>query len=106
MLRVTYGYSSPLDQSRAELANLIYTGAVHMVGFWTLSHMHYIREGLLQTGDKLKIEKRIFEVHLDGNVWQRGEFVEIAQYPTVPEPTTLTLASLGLLAITTIRRRR
>lgn len=52
----------------------------------------------IQPGDTIKIEKQIFEVHLDGNIWQPGEFVEIAQYPTVPEPSCLLLAAtlLGL----------
>ena len=51
---------------------------------------------VIQTSDTLKIEKQIFEVHLDGNIWQQGEFVEIAQYPTIPEPSTMMLATMAL----------
>jgi hypothetical protein len=49
---------------------------------------------VIQPGDTLKIEKQIFEVHLDSNLWQPGEFVEIAQYPTVPEPSSCLLAAV------------
>jgi|GEM_PF-4212926 len=60
---------------------------------------------VIQTGDTLKIEKQIFEVHLDANVWQPGEFVEIAQYPTIPEPSSILLAAASLVFLACRRRK-
>lgn len=60
---------------------------------------------VIKTGDTLKIEKQIFEVHLDANPWQPGEFVEIAQYPTIPEPTSLVLAAVAFGFIACRRRK-
>ncbi len=56
-------------------------------------------------GDQLRIEKQIFEVFGDGNVWQQGEQAIIAQYPTIPEPSAIVLAGLGALACLSGRRR-
>jgi hypothetical protein len=55
-------------------------------------------------GDVLRINKDIFEVFGDGNVWVSGEAAEIAQFPgVVPEPAGLTLlAAAGAL----LRRRK
>jgi hypothetical protein len=61
---------------------------------------------VIQAGDELKIEKQIFEVFLDGDVWDPGELVEIAQYPTVPEPSTFVLGTIGLLGLGCRRRKR
>ena len=61
---------------------------------------------MIQPGDTLKIEKQIFEVHLDGNLWEPGEFAEIAQYPTIPEPSSFLLAATVLGFIVGGRRKR
>ena len=58
----------------------------------------------IDSGDKLRIEKDIFEVFLDGNVWQPGEVAEIAQFPSIPEPGALAL--IALIAPAILRRRR
>jgi len=47
------------------------------------------------TGDKLVVNKSMFEVFLNGDIWHVDQNAELAQYPTVvPEP-----GSLGLLAL-------
>ncbi len=53
-------------------------------------------------GQTLRIEKYIFEVHGDSNVWLPGESVEVLEYPT-PEPSTIVLG--GLLALAGLGRR-
>jgi hypothetical protein len=59
----------------------------------------------IQTSNRLQINKQIFEVFLDGNLWNLGEAAEIAQYPiAVPEPASLGLAAFG--AITLLARAR
>ncbi|MGH7179849.1 MAG: PEP-CTERM sorting domain-containing protein [Tepidisphaeraceae bacterium] len=60
------------------------------------------REILL--GDTLQIQKTIFEVFLDGNIWQPGEIATIAEYPT-PEPSSAAVVGMSLLAFAARRRR-
>jgi len=69
---------------------------------WILFEPHAV----IQTDDVLKIEKQIFEVYLDGNIWQQDEFVEIVEYPTIPEPSVFVLAAIGLLSLSIGRQRR
>ena len=57
----------------------------------------------VETGDKLRISNRIFEVFGDTSVWVQGESAVIGQYPSVPEPATTLL---GLAATAILRRRR
>lgn len=54
-------------------------------------------------GDTLKIEKRIFEVFNDANIWQPGEAAVIAEYPT-PEPVSAALFAVGMLGLFARRR--
>lgn len=70
---------------------------------WQAIWIFFAPHAVIQPGDTLVIEKRIFEVFGDGNIWQSGEFAEVAQYPT-PEPTTLALGA-PLLAGALLRRR-
>ncbi len=62
---------------------------------WQAVWIFFEPHAVIQTGDTLRIEKRIFEIYGDGNIWQSGEAAQIAQYPT-PEPTTaLIIAPLA-----------
>jgi len=38
-------------------------------------------------------------------VWQQDEFVEIVEYPTIPEPSLFVLAAIGLLSLSIGRQR-
>ena len=60
--------------------------------------------GLIHPGQTLTIEKQIFEVFEDSNIWMNGEYAEIQQYPTVPEPSSLILLAAGATLLTLWRR--
>ena len=49
--------------------------------------------------DVLRIEKNIFETYLNGTPWNMFLIAEIAEYPTVPEPAAVVMATLGLVAL-------
>jgi hypothetical protein len=58
----------------------------------------------IETGDLLHIEKAIFEVFGDGDVWRPGDSAELSEFP-LPEPTSAIACALfsgGEL----LRRRR
>ena len=74
-------------------------------GHWYAFDIFFELGSTIQPGDALRIEKQIFEVFRDANIWMPGTIAVIAQYPTVPEPTALLLASAGLLA-SSVRRKR
>jgi hypothetical protein len=65
---------------------------------WEAVWIFFEPHAVIETGDTLRIEKRIFEIYGDGNIWQTGESAQIAQYPT-PEPTTLGIVVIGGLAL-------
>ncbi len=75
---------------------------------WQAVSIFFEPHALIQAGDALRIDKQIFEVFLDVDVWPTGEAAEIAQYPIVPEPSSWVLAALGLagLAVRMSQRQR
>jgi len=61
----------------------------------------------IQPSDMLRIQKNIHEVFGDGNVWTLGEAARVAEFPSaVPEPATLGLVAMTVLATGFRRRRR
>jgi hypothetical protein len=70
---------------------------------WEAVWIFFEPHAVIETGDTLRIEKRIFEIYGDGNIWQTGESAQIAQYPT-PEPTTALI--IAPLATAVLLRRR
>jgi hypothetical protein len=61
----------------------------------------------IDVGDKLIIQKNIFEVFGDANTWMIGEAAQIGEYPTttgVPEPAAGLSLAAGLTLV--LRRRR
>ncbi|MEX2114320.1 MAG: hypothetical protein WD845_14095 [Pirellulales bacterium] len=85
-----------------------YTGPGMGVGNvgWQAVSIFFEPHSLVHAGDALRIDKQIFEVFLDVNIWPTGEAAEIAQYPTVPEPSAWVLAALGLAIVLPRARRR
>ena len=74
-------------------------------GHWSAFDIFFQPGSTILPGDVLKIEKQIFEVFGDANPWRPNEIAVIAQYPTIPEPATWILASAGVMACSTRRRR-
>jgi hypothetical protein len=54
-------------------------------------------------GDIFRIHKQAL---VDGGSIQNGAFLRLQEYPTVPEPATLALVALSVLAVAGMRRRR
>jgi hypothetical protein len=78
-------------------------------GDWVALSIFFRPNAVIHPGDTLGIRKDIFEVFGDGDIWDPGEFALVAENPSVPEPSTIALAGLALLAITGAglhRRRR
>jgi hypothetical protein len=78
-------------------------------GDWVALSIFFRPNAVIHPGDTLGIRKNIFEVFGDGDIWDPGEFALVAEHPSVPEPSTIALAGLALLAITGAglhRRRR
>jgi hypothetical protein len=75
-------------------------------GHWSAFDILFQPGSTIQPSDTLRIEKQIFEVFGDGDIWMPGEVAIIAQYPTIPEPTALLLAATALLSTPLGRRRR
>jgi hypothetical protein len=77
-------------------------------GDWVALSIFFNPSAVIQPGDTLGITKNIFEVFGDSDIWDVGEFAQLGQYPTVPEPSSLVLslfAAAGLAALA-IRKRR
>jgi len=66
---------------------------------WQSVSIFFSGSNSIQPSDTLTIEKNIFETYLNGTIWMPSIEPVIAQYPTVPEPTTLVyfLAALAVL---------
>lgn len=74
-------------------------------GHWSAFDIFFQPGSEIQPGDTLRIEKRIFEVFGDANIWMPSEPAVIAQYPTIPEPATLLLAAISA-CVCGVRRTR
>ena len=68
-------------------------------GDWVALSIFFRPSAVIHPGDTLGIRKNIFEVFGDSDVWENGEFALVAEHPSVPEPSTIALAGLALLAI-------
>jgi hypothetical protein len=75
-------------------------------GDWVAISIFFSPSAAIQPGDILGIRKDIFEVFGDGNVWDSGEFALLAQFPTVPEPSSITLGSFGVVGMCLLWRNR
>jgi hypothetical protein len=82
------------------------TGQLSTDGDWDALTIFFNSGTLIQPGDSLRITKDIFEVFGDGNTWQVGEAAVLAQYPTVPEPASVSLALVGGVCAAAWRQRR
>ena len=74
-------------------------------GDWVALSILFSPSALIQPGDTLGITKSIFEVFGDANVWNQGEGDLLAEHPTVPEPSTIALGLVGVIAALALRRR-
>lgn len=59
----------------------------------------------IQPNDTLTITKNIFETYLNGSTWSPMVVPVIAEYPTIPEPTTLVYLLTAVVAIGAGRAR-
>ena len=78
-------------------------------GDWVALSIFFNPGSDIQSGDTLQITKNIFEVFLDADLWDVGESASLAEYPTVPEPASISLAILGGVGLCLLRlncRRR
>jgi D-serine deaminase-like pyridoxal phosphate-dependent protein len=66
---------------------------------WSAVSIFFNPGSSIQPGDTLRISEQIYEVFGDGNTWVVGESAVLGQYPTVPEPASLSLASLGSVGL-------
>ena len=78
------------------------------VGFdpngWETVQITLLPGSQINPGNALQISQNLFEVFGDGNVWVSGEAAELAQFPAVPEPTSMMMLALPLALLA--RRRR
>jgi len=74
-------------------------------GNWEAIDIVFAPNRVIETGDVLRIEKRIFEVFGDANVWMPGmeNAAIIGQFPTVPEPGAMMCVASGAMLL--VRRR-
>jgi PEP-CTERM motif len=75
---------------------------------WQSVSIFFDASNTIQPSDTLTITKNIFETYLNGNIWSPGIVPVIAQYPTVPEPSTFVYlaAAVAVLGQRRLRRRR
>lgn len=64
---------------------------------WEAVSVFFAPNRLIAPGNRLRIEKSIFEVFGDADPWRPQEEAILAQYPTVPEPSSALLAVVGVL---------
>jgi hypothetical protein len=74
-------------------------------GNWEAIRIDLMPSAQIAPGDKLRINKEVFEVFGDGNVWQPDEAAQIAEFPVVPEPGALAILALAA-ALPLLRVRR
>jgi len=73
-------------------------------GNWEAIDVFFAPNRVLETGDILRIQKNIFEVFGDADIWQQGEAAVISEYPS-PEPGALALGAVALVAPLLSRKR-
>jgi MYXO-CTERM domain-containing protein len=75
---------------------------------WSAVSIFFNPGSYIQPSDTLRITEQIYEVFGDGNTWVVGESAVLGQYSSVPEPASLSLASLGSagLCLLWLKRRR
>ncbi len=61
---------------------------------------------IIESGDRLRINKQIFEVFGDADPWRPEEEALIAQFPIVPEPSGLVIGVIALIAASARSSRR
>jgi len=77
-------------------------------GNWEAFDITLVPVRFINPGNRLQIQKQIFEVFLDADTWMTGEAARISQYPTatgVPEPMAGGAVVMTAL-MTSLRRRR
>jgi hypothetical protein len=61
----------------------------------------------IQNGDKLRINKNIFEVFNDGDIWLQGQAAQLGVFPgPVPEPSAAVACAFALTAFAARRHPR
>jgi hypothetical protein len=72
---------------------------------WETITIAFAPNRVIEPGDILHIEKDIFEVFGDANIWMPGEAAQIGEYPIgVPEPGGVMMVAIAGSAV--VRRRR
>ncbi|HMB96705.1 MAG TPA: hypothetical protein VKK61_11750, partial [Tepidisphaeraceae bacterium] len=72
-------------------------------GNWSAVDIFFAPGFAIAPGDQLVIQKSIFEVFLNSDVWNPGESAGISEYPT-PEPASCVMALI--CAVPLLARRR
>lgn len=72
---------------------------------WQSISIFFTGSNSIQPTDTLTIEKNIFETYLNGHIWTPSIVPVIAQYPTVPEPTTVVYLLTAAIVFGTRRAR-
>ena len=108
-LSANYGLGFvPLTQgTHYTLATTPYSGPPDPLGNgtnWEAIDIFFLPAAQIGPGNILRIDKEIFEVFLDANIWRPDEAAIIAEFPAVPEPAGLSVCALALAAVA--RRRR
>jgi len=88
------------------LTTQVVGGQLSPNGDWEAMTIVFSSAAMIQPGDSLRLTKDIFEVFGDGNTWQLNEAAVLAQYPLVPEPSSIGLALLGGGVALSLRLRR
>lgn len=72
---------------------------------WEMIDIFFSPLATILPGDVLRIEKQIFEVFGDANIWRPDDVAIIAQYPT-PEPASLSLCAFAVVFLARRRNSR
>ena len=74
---------------------------------WEAITITFAPNRVIEPGDILNIQKDIFEVFGDANIWQQGEAARIGEYPIgVPEPAGVAMMAIATVAGVARRRAR
>jgi hypothetical protein len=75
-------------------------------GNWQAIDIFFSPAAVIAPGDQLIINKDIFEVFGNADVWEPNEAAVLAEFPTVPEPAALTISILCIAPLLARRRGR